>query len=721
MFKNLLLAKKTQNGIQKQTDQKTGKEKKKGFAKKQIKEGVKSNLLQGISIRVLLYIGFMIPVLFLVTVGLVSYQKASEGLRDNYEESAENAVEMTGKYLEQGFSVAKAMVMELSSDATIKSYSLGGLDKNSIQRDQANKSIKTMLLSKQSLNDMIGEIYILPDSKQKFITTKTMSKTSELESFIEEMIDAGEDAIFQDAYVQWASSHPFLDSQVENTEDDYILSCSRKFNSGGIFGAVIIDIEQDYVLDLLKELDFGEGSQIFFTTKEGKTIGYQNKIQPEELSIYQSLPESGTDLISGYTRVEKTSYFYMVQKSAETGAMLTVLVPETYITQKSDTIRLLTIFLVIAASLVAWLLGSTIVRFITKNIKRNVTDLKEVAQGNLIIQIAKPGKNEFGRLREALGNTVHRIRNLVLSVRDTMEEVSASGEQVNASSLQMNQMVQGISKSIEEISSNIEKEDQAIALCREQMEELSRKITHVNENINETFVEIGLTKETITHGMDAMDSMKQQSKDTSKVTEEMREQVLMLAEKLGMITEFADGISQIASETNLLSLNASIEAARAGEFGRGFGVVAEEIRKLADSSDKTAKEIQGQISVIMKYAKGAEDKVQEAQNIVARQESHVKNTVAVFEQTNQSMSNFMKHMEDVATNIGEMNEERKQTLNSMIEMAGISEENIRSIFTISDAIASQTEAAKQLTQEAEVLGKNMRELKGAIQTFQLEK
>ncbi len=682
---------------------------------------VKKGILQGISIRFLLYFSLMIPILFLITVGIVSYQKASEGLRDNYEESAENAVEMTSKCLEQGFRVAKAMIMELSSDQTIKSYSLGGLDKDSVAKDQANKSIKTMLLSKQSFNEMVGEIYILPDGQQKFITTKTLNKTVELDSFLDEMIEAGEDQIFSDGYVQWNSSHSFLDEQVENIADDYILSCSRKFNSGSLFGAVILDIDQEYVLTLLEDLDFGEESQIYFITNDGKTIGVRNSMSASELTLIDALEEDDYSLVSGYETYQNTDYFYMLQRSEETQAVLAVMVPEKYITQKSDDIRLLTIILVIVSSLAAWILSGTIVRFITSNIHGNVSSLNKVAEGDLTWSVRNIGKNEFGQLKEAIGNTVLRIRNLVSSVRDMMNEVSASGEQVHASSQQMNAMVQGIGLSIQEIQTNIEKEAQSTKICRDEMEALSRKIQSVNQNINETIEEIGRTKNTVANGMEAMNEICLQSNDTSRVTDEMYEQVSLLADKLQVITEFADGISQIASETNLLSLNASIEAARAGEYGRGFGVVAEEIRKLADSSDQTAKNIQEQIAVIMNYAKGAGNKVSEAQAIAHKQDDHVRNTVEVFEKTNESMTNFMKQMETVAYHISEMNGERKLTLSSIIEIHDISEENMQSILMISDAISNQTEAAMQLNQEASALGKNMQELKIAVETFRLDK
>lgn len=687
---------------------------------KKINKG-KRKISNGLSIRMLLNMGFLIPVVFIIVVGAVSYERASTGLRENYEASAVNGVDMTAKYLDQGFAVVKSMIMELSGDGTIKSYSLGGYNNNNTQRDNANKSIKATILTKQSLNSMVEEIHILPGDGQKFITTKTLKNTIEMDSFLNEMVAAGEDGIFQDIYVNWNSEHPFVDEQLGNTGDEYILSCSRKFNSGSLYGAVIIDISRDYVMNLLEELNFGEESQIFFTTKEGKTIGIQNSISLDELTQKEGFVSKNGEITSGYIKDDGKQYFYMSKEIVESGAVLTVLVPRSYITEKSDAIKWITIVMVLIASLIAWGISTGIVGFITKNMKGSITILNEVAVGKLMVRkTGKVSNNDFGKLNHAMENTIERIRHLVICVRDTMEEVSASGEQVNASSSQMNRMVVGIADSIEEISHNIEKEDQTIGTCRDQMEELSKKIKRVNSNIEETVEGIEKTRETIHQGMDAMNGMKNQSSYTIKVTEEMKDEVLRLGGKLKGITEFAEGIAQIASETNLLSLNASIEAARAGEFGRGFGVVAEEIRKLADSSAKTAKEIQTEITTILKYTDHTVEKAIETQEIVANQDEHVRNTVEVLDKTNQFMENFMSHIDEVATEISDMNIERRQTLSSMVDIHSISEKNMEYISNIGVSIGNQTDAASQLNQEASTMKKNMNDLKLAVETFQLE-
>lgn len=681
-------------------------------------EGTKTS--KGVSIRLQLYAGFLLPVIFIIIVGMVSYRNASVGLVANYEESAKSAVEMTVKCLDQGFASVSAMVTELSNDTSLKGYALGGYDSNTMERELVKKNISNSVLVKQGMNAAIQDIYILPIDGLSVITTKTLQNNNETDSFISAMIEAGEDQFFSDSFVHWGSEHPFLDTKVGNDVNDYIMYTSRKFNSGQRQGVVVIDVKNGYVLDVLGGLDFGEECQISFTTKEGKTIGINNVIDASQLDIFQKAGESEESLLSGYKKVDGVNYYYMIAKSSESGALLTVLVPKSYITEKSDSIRFLTIVMVLIATIVAFIIGTLIVTVIATNIKKGVSTLGEVAKGNLVLKQERIAGNEFGKLRLAIVNTANKIKGLVMSVKDMMTQVSTSAEQVSNSSVQMDGMVADMNADIEEIGNNIEKEDKAINSCHNQMEELSKKIKRVSGNIADTMEGIENTKTSIDSGMEAMEEMANQSERTTAVTDEVRDEVMNLGDKLEEIHAFVESIASIARETNLLSLNASIEAARAGEFGRGFSVVAEEIRKLADSSAKTAQNIQKEIGEVTASADSTVAKVKEAQDIVAMQNKQVKDTVAVFEQMNTFMKQFIESMEMIASDMEDMNTDRKQALTSMREINEISSKNIDFITNISASIEQQMAFAKKLSEEAVVLQQNMEELEGAITTFKLE-
>lgn len=688
--------------------------------KKKNKEKEPKEKQRGISIRTQLYIGFLLPVFFIIIVGIVSYQSASSGLVENYEESAKNAVQMTVSSLDQGFASVKSIVMELAGDATVNGYSLGGYAGNTTQENQAKNNLKNLILVKQGLNDVVQEIHILPIADEAFLTTRTLEKTSELDSFIDDMVAEGEDQYFENNYPRWGSEHTYMDSQTGMTTDEYILYCSRKFSSGSRYGAVFVDVKSDYVIGLLDELDFGEQSQMSFITAEGRVIGRNNVIDVSALDIFADAAESEEDFISGYTRCEGINYFYMIGRSNQTGAYLTVLVPKAYITQKSDSIRLITILMVVIAALIAMAISTLIVRVMSVNIKRGISGLNEVAQGNLVLKEEKTAHNEFGRLRRAITDTARKIRELVVSVKNMIGKVSVSADTVSHSSMELDNMVSEMSRDIQEIERNIEKEDGAVNACHDQMEELSTKIKKVSSGVSETMEGIASTKNSIDKGIEAMEAVTGHSERTAVVTDEVKNEVTKLGERLSEITDFVDSIANIADQTNLLSLNASVEAARAGEFGRGFSVVAEEIRKLADSSSKTAQDIQREISEVTASAESAVGKVKEAQDIVNQQNKQVKDTVDVFDQMNEFMKHFIENMEMISADMNNMNSDRKKALSSIREINEISQNNIDFINNISASIEQQLAFATQLSEEAVGLQKNMEELESAITTFRLE-
>ncbi len=688
--------------------------------KREEKQVDENKIVKGLSIKLQLYSGFIVCVLFVIIVGVVAYNSASTGLVANYEESARSAVEMTAKCLDQGFKSVMSMVTEMSNDKTYKAYALGAYGDRTMERDTARNNIRTAIVVKQGMNDAILDVHLLPVAEETFLTTRTLDWDLDMESFIDEMIAAGDNFMFSGTGVLFGDTHPYADTKTGITTDEYIMYCSRMIKSGDLKAVVYADISQEYVLGILSDLNFGEECQISFSNVQGRTIGINNHILATDLKIYADAMASEEGFISGYEEVGGVNYYCMISKSEVTGAVVTVLVPKSYITQESDNIRNITMIMVVIAVLIAIAVSALIVSVISKNIKKSVNTLGQVAEGDLVLKKERIVDNEFGKLRMAIINTVDKIKGLLGSVRNTMDDVSNSTEQVSNSSVQMNEMVEKVNTDIEEIGHNIEKEDKAVNSCHDRMEELSQKIKKVGESVSEAMQGIENTRGAIDNGMDAMNAMVDQSARTTAVTDEVRVEVMELGDKLEEINGFVGSIASIAKETNLLSLNASIEAARAGEFGRGFSVVAEEIRKLADNSAKTAKGIQKEIKEVTASAESAVMKVKEAHDIVDAQNKQVQNTIAVFDQMKDFMQQFIQSLEVISTDMEEMNADRKRALASMREINDISNQNIEFVSNITASVEQQMDFAKKLSEEAVILQQNMEELEEAISTFRVE-
>ena len=158
----------------------------------------------GISLKVQLVIGFAVPIILMVVVGMVSYYSASSGMIENYENSAVNALDMTMECMERGFAPCVANALELANNTTVSSYVQGGFDVDSSRQSTARQSVTKDILVKQTTNDFIENIHIIPNGNIIAMTTANTSNAN-VQGFMQRLRESEDQGMMQETGLVWGS------------------------------------------------------------------------------------------------------------------------------------------------------------------------------------------------------------------------------------------------------------------------------------------------------------------------------------------------------------------------------------------------------------------------------------------------------------------------------------------------------------------------------------
>ena len=301
------------------------------------------------------------------------------------------------------------------------------------------------------------------------------------------------------------------------------------------------------------------------------------------------------------------------------------------------------------------------------------------------------------------------IRGLIMEVESVYDALSVSLNKVNTSSTTFSETTKDIQTSVHEIETGVGEQTESATDCLNEMDSLFTKINVVNDNTNEIGSIAASTQVAINSGLTSMDNLNTKTKSTTDITDSVIQTIKELSVHSKNIGQIVNSINDIAEETNLLSLNASIEAARAGAAGKGFSVVATQIRKLADQC--LAGKISNIVTEITEATKEAVNTAQPAEEIVDEQVEAVAATAHSFQALKQHIEKLSEYLESIQSSSKDMETSGSSTLNSMENISAILEETLASVTSVanvtdkqSEALTSLDDASSQLMIRAERLG-----------------
>lgn len=697
---------------------------KKQKAPKQKKSGKSSKLL---SIRNKIVVCFLVPIVFMVIIGVSAYQKSAEGLSEKFTDSTLQTMRMATENLNMSCDFIRSEGLKYAYDDDLRKYFLGMFEDNPVDKLNFLTSTKSNLLSVQTSNPFISHMHIIPKKGVNLLSTKLSSGVDGFLDEYKEDVASGEG---RRSIPQWIDSHPVLDEKVTETEKDYIMAFEMMSQSNN--ACVVIDIKPSAITDFMEEIDIGDGSIIGFVTPGGRELVVENveegkeSVLPEEGNVFSGqeyytavMGEAVADAGTAEVDFQGEKYLFIYSHSADIGFTTCALVPMRVVTSQATEIRNMTIGLVILACVIVVIVGIFITAGIENNMRRISRKFGDVAKGDLTVTVSAKGHDEFQDLAGSATNMITNTKKLVNQVSNATGELEVSAQNVGQASELIHEYSQDITRAIGEINEGMEEQSRHAQECVEKTDILSNEIQEVSHVVERVEKLVGETEGMINKGMEIVQVLGDRAGETTQMTVKVSESIEFLRKESEIINSFVATITEITEQTNLLSLNASIEAARAGEAGRGFAVVAEEIRKLADDSAKAAGEIRNNVANITAQTQNSVESASQAKAMVELQTKAVEEVIAVFREMQERMGQLIEGLKDIVVSTEKADGERSAAVAAVKNISDIIEETAGSAETVNDVANKLLNHVEKLSTTASVLDENMEGLKNEISVFKI--
>ncbi|MBB3867782.1 methyl-accepting chemotaxis protein [Parageobacillus toebii NBRC 107807] len=378
----------------------------------------------------------------------------------------------------------------------------------------------------------------------------------------------------------------------------------------------------------------------------------------------------------------------------------------------------------IIIGVIALAIGNLLTIYMSLNLSRPLRTLSEaakrIADGDLTGEkVIIRNRDEIGELAASFNQMTKNLRDVLEQVAMNAEQVAASSEQLTASAEQTSKATEQIALTIQNVAAGVEKQVQSVEETSETIDQMSEGIQQISERAQNVSKIAMQTSERASEGGKTIQTAVAQMNTVNDTVERLAGIVKGLGNRSEQIGKIIEVISGIADQTNLLALNAAIEAARAGEHGRGFAVVADEVRKLAEQSAQSAQQIASLIATIQEETNEAVRSMETVLKEVETGTGAIRTSGEAFQQIQTAVHEVAAHIQDVSASVQQMSAAAEQVVQSMQLVTQIAESAASGTQEVSAATEEQLASMEEISASAASLSKMAEDVKSLLKRFNM--
>ena len=507
-----------------------------------------------------------------------------------------------------------------------------------------------------------------------------------------------------------------------------------------LVGIVYGTIELDSINSLVGDIKFFDTGRVYVADEDGLTVAYAQ--QPEDIGK-MDLTQTETNgktidqkLVDGFKEAagskQQVVTQYRTSKGVDSLAVMTpvdlghrhwvavAVAPLSEVEASASTLMKT----MMGLALLMLIIVSAVIVYISERLSKPVRTLRDecelINSGDLTKRpLCLDTTDELGALAHGFSDMRHTMRDLITGITKNAERVSASSEELTAAAQQTAEASTSVATSVVDIAEGIGKQSESITATTATVKEISEQTENVANNASAIAIVTAQTVEAVKHGQAAIQDIVTAMGDINDGTGTVKNTIAKLAKQSDEISKIVDVITGIAEQTNLLALNAAIEAARAGEAGRGFAVVADEVRKLAEESGASATKIAELVATIQTDMKEAvEASAQSSQSVEGSRQS-VKEADEIFTSIQLQIEALAGGIQDVSNSIQTISEGTKSMSGEMDSIASISHENASRTQSVSATTEEQSASSEEIAASTRNLSQLAEDLQGEVHKFKV--